>query len=443
MRRIIGGMLCAVLVLMSACGGDSDSDNDTIPAVPSNVSVMAGRGHMDGQTGNYALIRWDNVSGATSYTLYYGANAGINTSSSSVSGVTSPYVFSNANVRDGAFYYFALTASNNNGEGDLSEIRRMAVLLPQTGQTTRYADNDDGDLEEGAAWPASRFIDNGDQTVTDTLTGLMWQKTPTVNNVTERNWTLSLDFCTNSSIGDYDDWRMPNLREMLSLLDYYYYSLAVDTSAFLFLDTDDTVYWTSTNVDGDDNSAWCVDIDSGITAAESKALNFYWVWAVRDDDGNAAAEVARTGQSASLVNYDDGYFDNGVIWPDARFVDNGDGTVTDILTGLMWLQDADAVTARSWASAVSAAAAAGAGDHHDWRLPNIRELESLLDMSQDDPCLPSGHEFTDMGSGDIYWTSTTYAGATGSAWCIDLTDGSILTADKSVSRAVLPVRSTR
>ena len=152
MRRIIGGMLCAVLVLTSACGGDGSGDNDTIPSAPGNVSVMAGRGHIDGQTGNYALIRWDTVSGADSYTLYYGATSSLNTSSSSVRGVTSPYVFSNANVRDGAFYYFALTASNDNGESGLSEIRRMAVLLPQTGQTTSYADNDDGDLEQGAAW---------------------------------------------------------------------------------------------------------------------------------------------------------------------------------------------------------------------------------------------------------------------------------------------------
>ncbi|HQP31126.1 MAG TPA: DUF1566 domain-containing protein [Deltaproteobacteria bacterium] len=441
MCRIIGGMMCAVLVLMSACGGDGGSDDDTIPAAPNNVSVMAGRGHMDGETGNYALIRWDNVSGATSYTLYYGANAGINTSSSSVSGVRSPYVFSNANVRDGAFYYFALTAENDAGESDLSEIRRMAVLIPRTGQTTSYADKDDGDLEEGAAWPASRFIDNGDQTVTDTLTGLMWQKNPNV--MIESSWSAALNLCDISTVGTYDDWRMPNLRELLSLLDYSVYPIVVDITAFPFLDSDDTIYWTSTNVDGDDNSAWCVDIDSGITAAASKALSSYWVWAVRDDLGNATAEVARTGQSASLVDYDDGYFDNGVIWPDVRFVDNGDGTVTDILTGLMWLQDADAITARSWTSAVSAAAAASAGDHHDWRLPNIRELISLLDMSRHDPCLPSGHEFTDMGVGDIYWTSTTSAGATGSAWCIDLTDGAILTADKSVSRSVLPVRSTR
>jgi len=442
MRRIIGGMLCAVLFLMSACGGDGGSDDDTIPAAPNNVSVMAGRGHMDGETGNYALIRWDKVSGATSYTLYYGANAGINTSSSSVSGVRSPYVFSNANVRDGAYYHFALTAVNDAGESDLSEIKRMAVLIPQTGQTTRYADNDDGDLEEGAAWPVTRFIDNGDQTVTDTLTGLMWQKNP--NAIPKSNWSQALSLCDSSPVASYTDWRMPNLREMLSLIDYYYYSLAVDTTAFPLLDGDDTIYWTSTSNIADGVYAWCVDLDTGETAAASKTLDSYWVWAVRDDIGTAKAEIARTGQSASLVDYDDGYYDQGVIWPDARFVDNGDGTVTDVMTGLMWLQDADSITARSWANALSAVAALSTGDHHDWRLPNVREIESLLDLSQDNPCLPEEYstDFTGVQS-DIYWTSTTYAGATGSAWCIDLMDGATLIVDKSVSHYVLAVRSTQ
>jgi len=445
MRRIIVGMLCAALFLMSACGGDSDSADETIPAAPSNISVMAGRGHISGETGNYAVIRWDNVSGATSYTLYYGASASINTSSSAVSGVTSPYGFSNANIRAGAYYYFALTASNSVGESDLSAIKRMAVFIPQTGQTTRYADYDDGDLEEGAAWPASRFIDNGDLTVTDTLTGLMWQQYPTLI-ISELNWSNSLNQCDISSVSIHSDWRMPNLREMLSLLDYYYYAKAVDTTAFPSLPgAPNTIYWTSTTYDADSDSAWNVDIQTGETGVDNKTTSSYYVWAVRDDIGAARAELARTGQTATdgTAIGEDGELQKGVIWPSTRFEDNGDGTVTDIMTGLMWVKDATLVGDDDWESVVSAAAALSTGDHHDWRLPNVRELESLLDMSQDSPCLPSSHKFTNVGTGAIYWTSTTYAGATGSAWCIDLTDGAILTADKSTSHYVLAVRNTQ
>jgi len=278
--------------------------------------------------------------------------------------------------------------------------------------------------------------------VTDTLTGLMWQKNPNV--IPKSNWSSSLSLCDSSAVASYTDWRMPNLREMLSLIDYYYYSLAVDTTAFPLLDGDDTIYWTSTSNIADGAYAWCVDLDTGETAAANKTLNSYWVWAVRDDIGTAKAEIARTGQSASLVDYDDGYYDQGVIWPDARFVDNGDGTVTDAMTGLMWLQDADSITARSWANALSAVAALSTGDHHDWRLPNVRELESLLDLSQDGPCLPAEYatKFTGVQN-DLYWTSTTYAGATGSAWCVDLADGAILAVNKSASHYVMAVRSTQ
>ncbi|MEN6476025.1 MAG: DUF1566 domain-containing protein, partial [Syntrophaceae bacterium] len=135
---------------------------------------------------------------------------------------------------------------------------------------------------------------------------------------------------------------------------------------------------------------------------------------------------------------------NGVIWPTPRFVDNGDGTVTDILTGLMWVKDATLVDLGDWETVLNDIADLPTGDHHDWRMPNVRELESLLDMSQDSPCLPSGYPFTHMGTGDIYWTSTTYAGDPGnSAWCIDLSDGSILTAAIGSSLYVLPVRNTQ
>ncbi|MEN6474016.1 MAG: DUF1566 domain-containing protein, partial [Syntrophaceae bacterium] len=346
MRRIIVGMLCVVLVLMSACGGGGSSGEDeTIPAAPSAVSVMAGRGHVSGQTGNYALIRWDNVSGATSYTLYYGASASINTSSSSVSGVTSPYVFSNANITAGAYYYFALTAVNANGESDLSAIKRMAVLIPKTGQTTRYADNDDGDLEEGAVWPVTRFIDNGDQTVTDTLTGLMWMRTPTT--ISSATWDTAYTLIANYNSATGGDWRLPNRQELLSLVDFSRYDQAVMESPYFSIQSTGTIYWTSTYDSGATANAWCIDISSGAASVASRATA-YRVWAVCDDIGAATAEVARTGQVTKLLDYDDGYYDNGVIWPTPRFVDNGDGTVTDILTGLMWVKDATLVDLGDW-----------------------------------------------------------------------------------------------
>jgi hypothetical protein len=108
------------------------------------------------------------------------------------------------------------------------------VLLPKTGQTKCYADNgteidctrpeaagQDGDLQLGEPWPDPRFTDNGDGTVTDNLTGLIWTKEPGHF----RAWTSALNYANNLSLGSescgtsYTDWRMPNRFELESLLD--------------------------------------------------------------------------------------------------------------------------------------------------------------------------------------------------------------------------------
>ena len=151
------------------------------------------------------------------------------------------------------------------------------------------------------------------------------------------------------------------------------------------------------------------------------------------------APVPRTGQTTSYTNYDDGYYKKGVAWPDPRFADNSDGTVTDNLTGLIWLKNANCNGAKSWSTALSWANGlydgcttcggtnndCGLSDGSkagDWRLPNVRELSSLLDSSQDNPALPSGHPFTNIPS-NSHWSSTTQAGVSASAWLVPLRFG--------------------
>ena len=64
------------------------------------------------------------------------------------------------------------------------------------------------------------------------------------------------------------------------------------------------------------------------------------------------AEIARTGQTISYASGDDGDVQAGVAWPDPRFTDNGDGTITDNLTGLMWLKDANCFGSQTWTNAL-------------------------------------------------------------------------------------------
>ena len=65
------------------------------------------------------------------------------------------------------------------------------------------------------------------------------------------------------------------------------------------------------------------------------------------------APVAKTGQTISYENYDDGYYQKGVEWPSPRFNDNGDGTITDNLTGLIWLKNAACFAIRTWFEALT------------------------------------------------------------------------------------------
>jgi hypothetical protein len=175
---------------------------------------------------------------------------------------------------------------------------------------------------------------------------------------------------------------------------------------------------------------------------------------------NANAEtidLPKTGQTISDAPGDDGDLEKGVAWPSPRFTDNGDGTVMDNLTGLIWLQDANCDGAMmAWSNALAHAnglydgcSDCGGTDYdcglsdgssaEDWRLPNVKELQSLIDFGEDNPVLPSGHPFTGVQSAS-YWSSTTNANDTSTALRVFMSDGSTVSDDKSSVYYVWPVR---
>jgi hypothetical protein len=152
----------------------------------------------------------------------------------------------------------------------------------------------------------------------------------------------------------------------------------------------------------------------------------------------------------------DGDLEKGVAWPSPRFTDNLDGTVTDNLTGLIWLKEANCPNdRREWGIALMDVVKLNAsgtmngnpcndtsngGSHQsDWRLPNARELYSLIDSSQYAPALPSGHPFTGVQS-DRYWSSTTFAGNTEFSLFAFLGDGTVAMGSKPNAHYVWPVR---
>jgi hypothetical protein len=145
--------------------------------------------------------------------------------------------------------------------------------------------------------------------------------------------------------------------------------------------------------------------------------------------GDKYTSLPRTGQQTSYAPGDDAANAAGVAWPTTRFTNNNDGTVTDNLTGLLWLKDAGCLGTALWDSALIAANRLGHGTcglsdgstAGDWRLPNVNELESLVDIGQSMPALSAGHPFT--GVADVYWSSTTYSAAPSLAMAIRLSDG--------------------
>ena len=146
----------------------------------------------------------------------------------------------------------------------------------------------------------------------------------------------------------------------------------------------------------------------------------------------------------------------GIDWPVPRFTDNSDGTVTDNLTGLIWLKQANCFGARPWTQALSDVnglenGMCGLADNSiagDWRLPNIRELESLTHYGFYNPPLSNtegtgqweeGDPFTNVWS-DYYWSATTLAYSPSFAWSVSFYGGYVDVLNKDLSYYVRAVR---
>ena len=124
----------------------------------------------------------------------------------------------------------------------------------------------------------------------------------------------------------------------------------------------------------------------------------------------------------------------GAAWPNPRFTDNSNGTVTDNLTGLIWLMNANCFNTQTWPDALTssntlASGACGLDDGSvagDWRLPNIVELKSLVDLSSSTPGTPALPKVNPFISVQLspYWSSTTAASFKNTAaWSVDMDDG--------------------
>jgi len=150
-----------------------------------------------------------------------------------------------------------------------------------------------------------------------------------------------------------------------------------------------------------------------------------------------------SGGSSNCRSSEDGEYQIGVVSPDPRFTDNGDGTVTDNLTRLMWTRDAQLIQGTmDWQVALDACNDLVYAGYEDWRLPNLRELQSLIDYENKNPALPLGHPFTNQLSTD-YWSSTSAAFNPSYAWVVGFSGGHVGWPKKTGSGYTLYVRAVR
>jgi hypothetical protein len=119
------------------------------------------------------------------------------------------------------------------------------------------------------------------------------------------------------------------------------------------------------------------------------------------------------------------------------YTDNGDGTVTDNVTGLMW-QQAVPATQYIWADAVAYCPTLTLAGHSDWRLPSVIELMSIVDYGQSNPSInPTYFPSTPVGS---FWSSSPFDGEPANAWLVGFSDGSTNYIDVSCAYIVRCVR---
>lgn len=268
--------------------------------------------------------------------------------------------------------------------------------------------------------PAS-YTDNGDGSVLDNNTGLVWQKTPQNERF---QYSDALSYCAALDLTGRSNWRVPSIKELYSLADFRGELLKpeegqptpyIDTSAFDFEYPDRGMifagqYWSSTLyvkgpvINGRNQGAFGFNFADGHIKSYGTGLDFYTGAAATSSGlSNGPADGEAPGNYVRCVSGQEGIY--GVN----AFTDNGNGTVTDTATGRMW-QQADDGSRREWPEALAYCEALDLAGFEDWTLPNSKELQSIVDY--DHTGLPAIDEAVFAITQDSetldFWSSTTF-----------------------------------
>lgn len=278
-----------------------------------------------------------------------------------------------------------------------------ATIPPDTGQTICYnaagavmtCPAPGSALAQDGSYPRNplSYTDNGDGTISDNNTGLMWQKEP----AGLKSWDVANNYCNGLTLGGYTGWHLPPKKDLFSIVNYGASSPPLlDSSVF----------------GGATGKYWTMNVDSGSSSN---------MWYVSFDDGSSATLGKSNSFNTRCVRGITLWFTYG------NFLDNGNGTVTDRATGLIW-QKASGVqgatgTTLGWGSAISYCEGLTLGGNtKHWRLPHVKELESVTNPSFTG--VAANPSFI-TASAESYWTSTTAINRS-SAVLVNFAKGAVL-----------------
>jgi len=287
-----------------------------------------------------------------------------------------------------------------------------------------------GQDAQHAGHPSS-YTDNGDGTVTDNITGLMWQKSPDINGdhlidaADKMTFGDAVAAAESLSFAGYSDWRLPTVKELYSLIDFR----GTDPSGIDGYDTSDLVPFIDTeyfDFGYGDTSAGDRLIDAQFASASlyvSTTMNGNrTMFGVNFADGRIKGYPtdAMAGQTQGKGFYVLYVRDNPDYGKNV-FHDNGDATISDLATGFMWSQF-DSGYGMNWESSFAWVEQKNRENYlgySDWRLPDIKELQSLVDYSRSpdttaspaiNPLFHSTAIINEAGQTDFpwFWSSTTH-----------------------------------
>ena len=259
---------------------------------------------------------------------------------------------------------------------------------------------------------------------------------------------------------------MPNLNELASLIDVSADNPAL-SAGHPFINVSNGIYWSSTSYfggAGGSPQAWTIRLGDGRymndSSANVKATAFNNVWAVKGA-GGGTAPLQSTGMYVSYVAGDDGSLQAGVPLTYPRWIDNGNGTLTDTMTGLHRLKKTDCIH-QPWAAAIAevnslASRQCGLTDGSvagDWRMPNRNELQSLSDRMETNHADFFNQTYTwkigqtlyqlpilsNFMVSEYYWASTTNAADPTEAWTVYSCDFGVYDTSKANIGYTLAVR---